>query len=127
MSEKNAQPKIKNIEVGKFYHLHDGSQSGHPGLIVWKSDEFNLYLAIKFGTSKNKNNIALNKSVGGGAKKSFIYKRPILLKRKNIGTPFDNLIYEDIEGNISKFLENNIIESKDINRKDRRNYKRLNK
>ena len=32
---------IKNIEVGKFYLIHDGSRTGHPGLVVWKDDEKN--------------------------------------------------------------------------------------
>ena len=31
--------RIKVIEVGIFYFIHDGSKTGHPGLIVWKDDE----------------------------------------------------------------------------------------
>ena len=34
---------IKNIEVGKFYLIHDGSKTGHPGLVVWESKEKNIY------------------------------------------------------------------------------------
>ena len=34
---------IKNIEVGKFYLIHDGSDTGQPGLIVQKDDANNRY------------------------------------------------------------------------------------
>ena len=26
----------KIIEIGKFYLIHDGSKTGHPGLVIWK-------------------------------------------------------------------------------------------
>ena len=55
MSQNNApnQPKpIKNIEVGKFYFIHDGSKTGHPGYVVWKDDEKNRYLVVRFDSDK---------------------------------------------------------------------------
>lgn len=48
---------IKNIEIGKFYLIHDGSKTGHPGFVVWKDDSANLYLLIKFGSAQNKDNM----------------------------------------------------------------------
>lgn len=44
--------QIKKIELGKFYTIHDGSKNGHPGLIVWKNDELNRYLVVKFDSDK---------------------------------------------------------------------------
>ena len=44
--------KIKQIEVGKFYFIHDGSKTGHPGFVVWKDDEANRYLVIRTDSDK---------------------------------------------------------------------------
>ena len=74
-----------NIKVGKFYLLFEGSRSGHPGYIIWKNDEHNLYLAIKFGTSPNKNNKSMNCSLRKGDKENLVYNKLFLGKRKNIG------------------------------------------
>ena len=46
MSETKALPQIKNIEVGKFYLVYDGSKTGHPGFIIWKDDLKNRYLVV---------------------------------------------------------------------------------
>ena len=75
---------IKSIEIGKFYLLFDGSKGGHPGFVVWKDDEKNLYIAIKFGTTENDDNIPLLFPITGG-KKSYIYKRLFVGKRKDFG------------------------------------------
>ena len=73
-SKQTATPPtpIKVIEVGKFYLIHDGSYPGHPGLIVWKEDHANLYLAIKFGTTKNKENTEFKYCIGQNSKKATI-------------------------------------------------------
>lgn len=42
----------KNIEIGKFYFIHDGSKTGHPGFVVWKDDKKNRYLVIRFDSDK---------------------------------------------------------------------------
>ena len=84
-SKSNTSIPTKVIEVGKFYLLFEGSESGHPGYIIWKNDEHNLYLAIKFGTTPNKNNTKLNCSLRKYDKENLIYKKLFLGKRKNIG------------------------------------------
>ena len=43
------QNSPKAIEIGKFYFVHDGSKTGHPGFVVWKDDEANRYLVVRFG------------------------------------------------------------------------------
>ena len=42
-TEKPLPKSIKQIDVGKFYLIHDGSRTGHPGFVVWKDDEANRY------------------------------------------------------------------------------------
>ena len=70
----NAQ-KIKKIEVGNFYLIHDGSLTGHPGYIIWKNDAQNLYLAIKFGSTPSKENKQFFYSLSPEINKSYYYKR----------------------------------------------------
>ena len=90
MSDSNEKSSIREestkvIEVGTFHQIFDGSKSGHPGYIIWKNDEHNLYLAIKFGTSSNKNNTQLNYAIRKGDKSNLVYTKPFLGKRKNYG------------------------------------------
>ena len=80
------QTSIKNLEVGKFYLIHDGSYPGHPGFLVWKDDDTNLYLVIKFGTTPNKNNTVLKHPIGSVVSQSYVYKRFFLGKRKDFGS-----------------------------------------
>lgn len=120
--------QIKNLEVGKFYLIHDGSKTGHPGIIVWKNNNLNLYVAIKFGSSTNPKNIQFPHTVGKMIQKSYLYKKPFLGKRKDFGAKsFDDLtlLQEDFEFIYSNIDLDNPFESKDIKSKDRRNYKRL--
>lgn len=42
----NSTVSSKIIEVGKFYLIHDGSKTGHPGFVVQKDDETNRYLVV---------------------------------------------------------------------------------
>ena len=119
---------IKLIEVGKFYLIYDGSDNGHPGLIVWKNDFLNLYVAIKFGSSCNPKCIEFPRCIDNKHKKSYLYKRPFIGKRKNFGSkPFDDIVLSAVEFDFiySNIDLNNPFESKDIKSKDRRNYKRL--
>lgn len=126
---KNQNPQsIKNIEIGKFYFIHDSSKTGHPGYVVWKDDDENLYLAIKFGSSPNVHNFVFGRAVGRGIEQSYIYKRVFLGKRKDFGrTTLDDMQIskEEFQKLVNKVDFCNPTYSKNINRKDRRNYKKL--
>ena len=128
-SKQTATPPTptKVIEVGKFYLLFEGSQSGHPGYIIWKNDEHNLYLAIKFGTTPNKNNKKINCALRKGDKENLVFNKLFLGKRKNIGK--NELTEMNItEEKLKEVLRNldflNPLCSPDINSKDRYQYKR---
>ena len=117
--------EFKSLQVGKFHFLHDGSQTGHPGIIVWKSDEKNLYLAIKVGTSPNKNNSPFYRPLAGDVSQSYIYKRLFLGKRKDFDSrELPNMEMSDDEVNL--ILESvdfdNPVFSSNLNRKDKRFY-----
>lgn len=120
--------KVKDLQVGKFYLIYDGSDTGHPGIIVWKNDQLNLYVAIKFGSSHNPKSIEFLHPIDSINQRSYLYKRPYLGKRKNFGSKmFEDIVLED---NDFLFIYNNIdtnnpLESKDIRSQDRRNYRRL--
>ena len=126
ISPTTTKPK-KLIEVGKFYLLFDGSKTGHPGLIIWKNDDHNLYLAIKFGTSMNKSNKNINISLRAGDKENLVYNKLFLGKRKNIGK--NELTEMKIsEDKLKELLANldllNPSNSPDINSKDRYQFRR---
>ena len=107
---------IKNIEVGKFYYIHDGSKSGHPGFIVWKNDEKNRYLVIRTDSDKPgdipkkdrgvKHITELKHRTSKNVAKSYLRNRPMICRRKDIGKIMSDLaIYNDdmeIVKNISK-------------------------
>ena len=117
----------KIIEIGKFYLIHDGSKTGHPGLVIWKNDEYNLYLAIKIGTSSNENNFALKELISKENIRHYVYKRPFLGKRKDFGSkPFVDLsITDELSFYVKLSFDIRPVESKSINRKDRYHFKRL--
>lgn len=128
MSNQKATQITKKILVGHFYFIHDGSKTGHPGFVVWKDDEKNLYLAIKFGSTPNIHNFPFNRAVGKGIAQSYIYKRAFLGKRKDYSrTTLRNM---EISKKECKYLLNkvefiNVVYSLNINRKDKRNYKKI--
>ena len=116
----------KIIEVGKFYFIHDGSKSGHPGFVIWKDDERNLYLAIKFGTSPNEHNFPFVHPVGENTDKSYVYKRAFLGKRKDyIKRSLPDMKISESESNVllTKIDLLNPVFSTNINRKDRKYYR----
>jgi len=88
---------MKILELNKFYLVHDGSRRGHPGFLAWKDDEANLYLLIKFGSSQSDENISLKHPISSNVLKSFVYKRPFVGKRKDIGDEmkYDMKIHND--------------------------------
>jgi len=71
---------LKIIKVNHFYLIHDGSRNGHPGLVFWKDDIANLYLAIKFGTTKNQNNASLKHPISKNIMNSYVYKKTFIVK-----------------------------------------------
>ena len=85
----------KNIEIGKFYLIHDGSKTGHPGFVIWKDDERNRYLVVITESDKEGNMSKreadkrhltdLDYPTDNNVKRSYIKKRPMLCKRKDIG------------------------------------------
>ena len=87
--------KNKAIEVGKFYLIHDGSKTGHPGLVVWKNDDMNRYLVIRTESDKQgkitkrelerQHLIDLKHPTDNMVVKSYIRIRPMMCKRKDIG------------------------------------------
>ena len=87
---------IKNIEVGKFYLIYDGSKTGHPGYIVRKNDEQNWYLVVRTESDKigaiskrelqRQHLIDLVHPTDSNVIKSYIRSRPLMCKRKDIGS-----------------------------------------
>ena len=109
--------KIKNIEVGKFYFIHDGSKTGHPGFVVWKDDEKNRYLIVKvdsdkFGempkTDRGVRHITkLSHTIGDKVATSYARNRPLICKRKDIGKELGDLfIHKDDLPVIEKIANN---------------------
>lgn len=87
---------IKTIEIGKFYFVHDGSKTGHPGYVVWKDDLANRYLVIRTDSDKpgaitkeEKGEKHITKSKHPTEEKvinSYVHNRPMMCKRKDIGS-----------------------------------------
>ena len=121
MSENQSVLKIKNIEVGKFYFIHDGSKTGHPGLVVWKNDEKNRYLIVRFDSDKEgdvpkkkrgvRHITELKHIIGGNIVRSYAKNRPLLCKRRDIGIelkglsihPNDSVIIDKISKSKKQF------------------------
>ena len=116
---------MKILELNKFYLVHDGSRRGHPGFLVWKDDQANLYLLIKFGSSKSDNNVQLKHPISSSVLQSFVYKRPFVGKRKDVGNEmkYDIRIHEDDLWIILEIPKNNPVFSKTLSRNDKRQYK----
>ena len=100
------EKRIKVIEVEKFYFIHDGSKIGHPGFVVWKDDEANRYLVIRFDSDKPgvsptkkergiKHITQLLHPTCNQVMNSYVHNRPTLCKRKDIGIPLPNLVLSE--------------------------------
>ena len=120
------EKQTKVIEVGNFYLIHDGSKTGHPGLIIWRDEVKNLYLAIKFGTTSSKDNFKLQCALSNDITTSYCYKRLFLGKKKNFGSKQLTKLTisnHDLSALIKKFDFLNPTYSQDIHRKDKRFFK----
>ena len=116
---------MKKLNLNKFYLIHDGSKLGHPGFLVWKDDDANLYMAIKFGSTKSEDNFKLKHPISSNLISSFVYKRPNVGKRKDFGKElmYDIQIHDDDLWVIFSIPKNNPTFSKTLSRNDKRNFK----
>ena len=71
----------KHLEKGRFYSINK-----HPGLIVFKNDKKNIYLAIVTGTTKHKHQTMLKHPTEAKVHVSYVNNHPILGKRKHFGS-----------------------------------------
>ena len=118
---------MKKIDLNKFYLIHDGSRRGHPGFLVWKDDEANLYLLVKFGSSENEHNFKLKKPISSDKSNSFVYKRPFVGKRKDIGSEMKkNIAISDKDlWVLIAIPKNSPVFSKTLSKKDKRQFNYL--
>lgn len=120
----------KKLKKGRFYLVHEGSKTGHPGMIYWKNDNKNLYLALTTGTSYNKMLIRLYYPTAKNIKISYVNKKLFLGKRKDFGgiekvnLKFNKKDKKMILREISKKEPRY---SKNISRKDKNYFRRLRK
>lgn len=99
---ENKTDSTKSIEVGKFYLVFDGSKTGHPGLVIWKDDDANRYLVIRFDSDKPgevpkkdrgiKHITKLSHVIEPCIVNSYAKNRPLLCKRKDIGKVWAGLV-----------------------------------
>lgn len=92
----NSSQPTKVIEVGKFYLIHDGSKTGHPGYVIRKDDGNNCYLVVRTESDKKgaitkrdlqrQHLIDLTHPTDSNVVKSYIRSRPLMCKRKDIGS-----------------------------------------
>ena len=125
-----AKKKIvsKKIKKGKFYAVHEGSKKGHPGKLYWKNDNKNLYLFLKTGTTPSPDNIILLVPTEEGVQHSYIYKRPVLAKRKDVGGELLNMKFSKRDKKLLKAISKNVFsETANIKKRDRQWLKRLKK
>ena len=71
----------KHLEKGKFYSVNK-----HPGLIVFKSDKRNIYIAIVTGTTKHKHQTKLKHPTENKIEASYVNNRPVQGRRKHFGS-----------------------------------------
>ena len=71
----------KHLEKGRFYSINK-----HPGLIVYKNDKKNIYIAVVTGTSQGRHKTMLSHPTESNVRQSFVNNRPFLGKRKHFGS-----------------------------------------
>ena len=125
---KKHKKDIKSIQKGRFYHVHEGSPTGHPGMVFWKNDKRNLYLTITTDSSEGEHRTMLSTPTSKEIKHSFVYNRPTLAKRRDIGGQYKNMVFSKKDKNLLRIISRkNYRETKSIKSKDRRFIKRLKK
>ena len=125
---KKHKKDIKSIQKGRFYHVHEGSPTGHPGMVFWKNDKRNLYLTITTDSSEGEHRTMLSTPTSKEIKHSFVYNRPTLAKRRDIGGQYKNMVFSKKDKNFLRIISRkNYRETKSIKSKDRRFIKRLKK
>ena len=102
MSNQKTTQITKKILVGHFYFIHDRSKSGHPGLVVWKNDDENRYLVIRFDSDKPGEPTKESRGIRHITKlkhptderilNSYARNRPFLCKRKDLGKLLSDLV-----------------------------------
>lgn len=118
----------KEIEVGRFYLIHDDSVTRHPGFVVWKDDDKNRYLVIRTDSDKEgdipkkdrgiKHITELKHTIGKGIVRSYVKNRPMLCKRKDIGKLLPDLsIHEEDMKTISIVAKNNVEISRSLRKR----------
>lgn len=118
----------KHIEKGKFYHFHEGSPRGHPGMVYWKNDKKNLYLAVTTDSTAGEHRTSLNAPTDSAVEKSYVYNRPLLAKRKDIGSEHSKMRFSKKDRKILQVVSRrNYRESPSVRSKDRRYIKKLKK
>ena len=118
----------KKILKGKFYSVHEGSPTGHPGMIFWKNDNRNLYLAITTDTGQGRHRKKLIHSIDSELDKTYVQNRPVLAKRKNIGGEYKDMkFHKDDKPTIKVISRAQHRQTKDIKSRDRRYLKKLRK
>ena len=71
----------KHLEKGKFYSVNK-----HPGLIVFKNDKRNIYIAVVTGTSKHKHQTKFKHPTEKKVETSYVNNRPVSGRRKHFGS-----------------------------------------
>ena len=126
MAKKKYCPK--HLIKGRFYHFHEGSPKGHPGMVFWKCDKRNLYLALTTDSSNGEHRTKLTTPTSNDISKSFVYNRPLLAKRKDIGGHYPNMKFSKKDKVLLKNISRrNYRETRSIKSKDRRYFKKLRK
>ncbi|GEM_PF-1138767 len=118
----------KKLKKGKFYAVHEGSKHGHPGKLYWKNDQKNLYLFLKTGTTPSPENIVLIVPTERGIKKSFVYKRPVLAKRRDVGGEFPSMRFGKKDRVLLKEISaRNPVSTQSITKRDKRIFRKFKK
>ena len=110
-------PKTKNIEVGKFYFIHDGSKTGHPGLVVWKDDDANRYMVVRFDSDKEgdvpkkdrgvRHITCLSHPTDNNVIRSYVRNRPMICKRRDFGSiTFPDMKIHPNDSHIIEYVSN---------------------
>lgn len=127
--KNDKKPKQTKIIIkGKFRHIHEGSPTGHPGMVYWKNDKRNLYLAFTTDSSAGTHRTILSKPTSSNVKHSYVNKRPLLAKRKDFGSEYNNMKFSKEDRTLLKVISRRKYrESPSIKSKDRRYLKKMKK